>query len=82
MSEIPVDGILDAYGVKAGEDRPDVVVSDGADGAVVAIGEAKFFTDETQGWRSAFRDAAAQIRALRPGIRLRCGTRPPHWRVR
>jgi hypothetical protein len=60
-SEERVNAILMAYGVQAGEDRPDVVVSHSATGEVVAIGEAKFFTDETDGWRSAFRDAAVQL---------------------
>ena len=60
-SEVKVNGILAAYGVQAGEDRPDVVVTHAAVGLVAAIGEAKFFTDETEGWRSAFRDAAAQL---------------------
>ena len=60
-SEVLVNGILAAYGIAAGGDRPDVVVTLGAAGQVAAIGEAKFFTDETDGWRSAFRDAAAQL---------------------
>ena len=60
-SEVRVNGILAAYGVQAGEDRPDVVVTETTTGAVVAIGEAKFFTNETEGWRSAFRDAATQL---------------------
>ena len=54
-------GILAAYGIVAGEDRPDVVVSDATTGVVTAIGEAKFFTNETDGWRSALRDAAVQM---------------------
>lgn len=60
-SEVKVNGILAAYGIQAGEDRPDVVVMHSVMGLVVAIGEAKFFTNETEGWRSAFRDAAAQL---------------------
>ena len=60
-SEEKVSGILAAYGIGAGGDRPDVVVTHGGAGQVVAIGEAKFFTDATEGWRAAFRDAAAQL---------------------
>ena len=60
-SEKRVAGILKAYDVPAGDDRPDVVVIHRAIGVVAAIGEAKFFTNETEGWRSAFRDAAAQL---------------------
>lgn len=60
-SEVLVGRILGAYGLAPGDDRPDVVVVRPATGEVVAIGEAKFFTDETEGWRSAFRAAAAQI---------------------
>lgn len=60
-SEVLVSHILNAYGLGSGDDRPDVVVLHRAAGKVVAIGEAKFFTNETEGWRSAFRAAAAQI---------------------
>lgn len=59
-SEAIVDGILAAYGIAAGSDRPDIVlVRD--DGKVIAIGEAKFFTNEMESWRSAFRAAAVQV---------------------
>lgn len=67
-------GILAAYGISAGEDRPDVVVSEAATGVVVAIGEAKFFINETDSWRSALRDAAIQLvrygRGYAPGSAL------------
>ncbi|GAA3841091.1 hypothetical protein AFIC_002683 [[Pseudomonas] carboxydohydrogena] len=59
-SEVIVDGILTAYGIAAGSDRPDIVLVK-EDGAIIAIGEAKFFTNEMESWRSAFREATAQI---------------------
>lgn len=59
-SERMVTDILQAYGVQVGDDRPDIVVTDSR-GQVVAIGEAKFFTNETEGWRSGFRAAALQL---------------------
>jgi hypothetical protein len=59
-SEAIVDSILAAYGIAAGSDRPDIVlVRD--DGAVIAVAEAKYFTNEMESWRSAFRSAAVQI---------------------
>lgn len=59
FSEVLVNRILMAYGLDPGVDRPDIVLLHRK--RVMAIGEAKFFTDETDGWRSAFRDAAAQL---------------------
>lgn len=60
-SEMLVASILAAYGLDGGEDRPDVVVLDATTGAVAALAEVKFFTSETDGWRSALRAAAGQL---------------------
>src|SRR5262249_47235677 len=59
-SEVRVQQILDSYGVGQGEDRPDVVVTERANGNVIAICEAKYFQEDAD-WRAAFRDAVAQI---------------------
>jgi hypothetical protein len=60
-SEVLCDNILTNYGIDDGEDRPDVVVVDTQARRVVAIGEAKYFTGETESWRTAFRDATSQL---------------------
>lgn len=59
-SEVIVDRILAAYGIAAGGDRPDIVLVR-EDGAVVAVAEAKYFTNEMESWRNAFRSAAVQV---------------------
>lgn len=51
--------MLDAYGVKPGLDRPDVVVYEKASRRVLALGEAKYF--QSDDWRDRLRDAANQI---------------------
>lgn len=59
-SETIVNCMLSAYGIAAGSDRPDIVLA-GEDGAVLAVAEAKFFTNEMESWRTAFRAAAVQL---------------------
>jgi hypothetical protein len=51
--------ILAAYGVRAGYDRPDVIVFEKVSGDVLAVGEAKYF--EGDDWRDRLRDATSQI---------------------
>jgi hypothetical protein len=51
--------MLDAYGVKPGLDRPDVVVFEKVSRRVLALGEAKYFQNDD--WRDRLRDAANQI---------------------
>ena len=57
--ETHVVDILKVYGVRAGYDRPDVVVYEKATGDVIALGEAKYF--EGDDWRDRLRDATSQI---------------------
>lgn len=60
-SELLCTAVLNSYGIDSGDDRPDVVVLDNEKNVVVAVGEAKYFTNETEGWRTAFREATSQI---------------------
>lgn len=60
-SESKVATILAAYGVGVGSDRPDVVVVDRSIGRVVAIGEAKYLTDEVSPRADTFRAAVEQL---------------------
>lgn len=59
-SEQFVNEILQAYDVKAGWDRPDVVICHRAHGRVVTVGEAKYSTSLLT-WSDGFRDAASQV---------------------
>ena len=59
-SEIIVYDILRSYGIKVGQDRPDVVVCNRVNRMVVAVAEAKYSTSLIS-WADGFRDAVAQI---------------------
>jgi hypothetical protein len=61
FSEEVAERVLHAYGMTPGADRPDVVVLDMAEQRVVAVGEAKFYDDEEEGWRAAARAAVDQL---------------------
>jgi hypothetical protein len=60
-SEKRTADILTAYGVDGGDDRPDIVIVEATSGRVVAVAEMKYYTDETDGWRSALRSAVPQL---------------------
>ena len=60
-SETIVKGILNAYGLSPGGDRPDLVVVDAEAGAVVAVVEVKFFGGDAEDNRARIREAAAQL---------------------
>jgi len=59
-SEVVVAQILHSYGVRAGADRPDIVICDRVNRVVVAIAEAKFSTSRLTG-EDAFREAVSQL---------------------
>lgn len=59
-SEAVVNDILRSYGVKAGWDRPDVVICDRVRGKVVAVAEAKYSMSSSS-WSDAFREAITQL---------------------
>jgi hypothetical protein len=59
-SEVVVNEILGSYRIKAGWDRPDVVICERERKIVVAVAEAKYSTS-TFSWADAFRDAVTQI---------------------
>jgi hypothetical protein len=60
-SEQRVERLLGAYRVRAGGDRPDVIVVDRDMERPVAIAEAKYVSGEFSTWENAMREAAAQV---------------------
>jgi hypothetical protein len=60
-SELLSREICNYYGLREGDDRPDLVVIHSPSGRVVGLAEAKHFGSVEYGWRSAIRDAATQI---------------------
>jgi hypothetical protein len=68
-SEAKVRNILEALGMGAGWDRPDVVVVDSHKQQVVAIAEVKYFTGESNDGRSAIRAAIDQLVGYSRGYR-------------
>lgn len=60
-SEVKVALILNALGMSAGWDRPDVVVINDRTQRVVAIAEVKYFTSEGNDGRGAIRAAIEQV---------------------
>jgi hypothetical protein len=64
-------GILAAYGVGPGWDRPDIVVVDSRSSRTIAVGEAKYF--KSANWRDAFRGAVTQIIDYARGYEQRQG---------
>jgi hypothetical protein len=59
-SETVVNEILRSFGVKAGWDRPDVVICDRVRSRVVAVAEAKYSLSPSS-WSDLFREAVTQI---------------------
>jgi hypothetical protein len=59
-SEAVVSGVLHSYGVKAGWDRPDVVICDRVRNRVIAVAEAKY-SFSSSSWSDMFRDAVSQL---------------------
>lgn len=59
-SETIVNNVLHSYGVKAGWDRPDVVICDRVRTRVVAVAEAKYSLNSSS-WSDMFRDAVSQL---------------------
>jgi hypothetical protein len=59
-SEAIVSDVLQSYGVKAGWDRPDVVICDRVRSRVVAVAEAKYSINSSS-WSEMFRDAVSQL---------------------
>ena len=57
--ELRAEEILSNYGISAGSDRPDVVLSDVSSGRTLAVGEAKYF--ESEDWKDRLRDAVSQV---------------------
>jgi hypothetical protein len=72
-SEIKERHILDAYGMSAGGDRPDLIVADLARNQVIAIIEVKYLTgeDATDRIRSAVGQIVRYARGYAEGIPLR-----------
>jgi len=68
-SEAKVKDILMALGMRAGGDRPDVVVVNTLSQQVVAIAEVKYFTGESNEGRSAVRAAIDQLVGYARGYR-------------
>lgn len=60
-SEVIVQEILGSYGLRAGHDRPDVVVCNRRNNTVLMIAEAKYSTSKAAAWQDAFRDATTQL---------------------
>ena len=60
-SEVVSRQILTAYGLDGGDDRPDLVIADRRIPAVVSLGEAKYFTGDTDTWRDRLREAVPQL---------------------
>ena len=58
-SEVCLKGVLEAYGMGLGADRPDLVIVDQRAGAVLAIIEVKYLSGDTAATR--FREAATQV---------------------
>lgn len=59
-SEVIVNDVLRSYGVKAGWDRPDVVICDRVQQVVLAVAEAKYSMSALSG-ADTFRDAVTQL---------------------
>jgi hypothetical protein len=57
--EARAEEIAKSYGLSPGHERPDVVVYDRDSGVVLAIGEAKYFENES--WRERLWEATLQI---------------------
>lgn len=68
-SEAKVTQILNALGMNAGWDRPDVVVVNDGTEQVVAIAEVKYFTGESNDGRGAIRAAIDQLVRYARGYR-------------
>ena len=60
-SEIISRRILAGYGLRVGDDRPDIVIVDLTSSTVVGIGEAKYFAGGSEAYKDRLRDAVEQI---------------------
>lgn len=60
-SETLVQEVLGSYGVRAGHDRPDIVVCNRVENTILMIAEAKYSASEAAAWQDGFRDATTQL---------------------